>query len=62
MAMETKVIFTMLINQIGKADSLEEAYELVVDAARAADVDGKEILSYEEFRKKVKKFREKASE
>jgi len=51
MAYETKVILTLLSNQIGKAETLEEAYEAVVSAA---NVEGLQLPSYDEFQEKQK--------
>jgi len=47
MAYETKVILALLAQYIGRAETVEEAYECVV---KAANVEGLELPSYEEFR------------
>ena len=52
---ETKVILTLIAQQVGKAKSLKEAYTAVVTAA---SVEGLELPSYEEFRKKAKELEE----
>jgi len=49
MALETKVILRMLVTSIGKAKTVKEAYEIV---AEAANVEGLDVPSFEEFRKK----------
>jgi len=50
MACETKVILTMLAEYIGRAKSIKEAYNFVVKAANA---EGLELPSYDEFQKKL---------
>jgi hypothetical protein len=53
MAYETKVILALLARQVGNAETLEEAYSAIVDAA---NVEGVLLPSYEEFmHAKVKK-------
>ena len=49
MAFETKVILKMLANQIAMAESLEQAYSFVADAA---NVEGLDLPSYDEVKKK----------
>ena len=51
MSYETKVILTLLAQQVGKAKSLKEAYTFIINAA---NVEGFELPDYEEFQKKVK--------
>ncbi|MCL2378942.1 MAG: hypothetical protein FWC77_07435 [Defluviitaleaceae bacterium] len=51
MAYETKVILTMLAEYIGRAKSVEEAYNFVVKAANA---EGLQLPSYAEFQKELK--------
>ena len=51
MAYETKVILTMLSESIGRAKSLREAYDYVVNAA---NVEGVRLPSYDDFQEKVK--------
>jgi len=51
MAYETKVILTLLAEYIGRAETVEEAYECVV---KAANVEGLQLPSYEEFREQMK--------
>jgi len=50
MAYETKVILTMLAEYTGRAKSLKEVYNFV---ARAANVEGIVLPSYEEFQKQL---------
>jgi len=52
MAFETKVILTLLAEYVGRAETVEEAYNVIV---KAANVEGLELPSYEEFIKKMKK-------
>ncbi|MCL2575908.1 MAG: hypothetical protein FWE33_05690 [Defluviitaleaceae bacterium] len=52
MAYETKVILTLLAEYIGRAATVEEAYECVV---KAANVEGLKLPSYAEFQKQIKK-------
>ena len=47
-AYETKVILTLLAQQIGRAKSIKEAYTIVVTAA---NVEGLKLPTYEEFLK-----------
>ena len=49
MAYETKVILKLLANQVARAESLEEAYIFI---AEAANVEGLEVPSYEEAKRK----------
>lgn len=51
MAYETKVILTLLAQQVGKAKTLKEAYTFIVSAA---SVEGLELPNYEDFQEKVK--------
>jgi len=46
MAFETKAIFSLLADSIGRAKSAKEAYNIVV---RAANVEGVNLPSYDEF-------------
>jgi len=57
MAYETKVILTLLAQQIGNAESVQEAYEYVV---RAASVEGVQLPSFEEWKKEVEEIKSKA--
>jgi len=50
MAYETKVILTLLAQQVGKAKSIKEAYNAIV---RAANVEGMQLPSYEDFLKEM---------
>jgi len=52
MAYETKVILTLLAEYVGRAETVEEAYEVIV---RAANVEGLELPNYEDFKKALKK-------
>jgi hypothetical protein len=47
MAYETKVILSLLARQVGNSETLEEAYTAIVDAA---NVEGVQLPSYEEFK------------
>jgi uncharacterized protein (DUF302 family) len=51
MAYETKVILVLLAQQIGKAKSLKEAYNAVMEAA---NVEGVKIPTYDEYKEKLK--------
>jgi len=46
MAYETKAIFSLLADSIAKSKSVKEAYNVV---ARAANVEGVKLPSYEEY-------------
>jgi len=46
MAYETKAIFSLLADSIGRSKSIKEAYNVV---ARAANVEGVKLMSYDEF-------------
>ena len=50
MAYETKVILALLAQQVGKAKSVKEAYNAIV---KAANVEGMQLASYEEFLKEM---------
>jgi len=50
MAYETKVILTLLAQQIGRAKTVKEAYTLVIQAANIEDF---KLPSYEEFLKEL---------
>jgi len=52
MALETKVILKLLTEAIGRASTIEEAYKIV---AGAAEVEGVNVPSYEEFLANVEK-------
>ena len=52
MAYETKVILALLAQQIGRSKSIKEAYTTVI---MAANVEGLELPSYEEFIKQIEK-------
>ena len=54
MAYETKVILMLLSQQVGKAQTLKEAYTAIVDAA---GVEGLHLPSYEEFQESLKELR-----
>jgi len=51
MAYETKVILTLLAEYVGRAETVEEAYTVIV---RAANVEGVKLPSYEEFQEQLK--------
>jgi effector-binding domain-containing protein len=46
MEYETKVILTLLARHIGKSKTIKEAYNAVVEAA---NVEGLQLPSYEQF-------------
>jgi hypothetical protein len=50
MAYETKVILTLLAQQVGKAKNLKEAYTCII---KAANVEGLELPTYEEYKKEI---------
>ena len=50
MAYETKVILTLLAQQIAKAESVREAYAIL---ARAANVEGVRLPAYDELIKEM---------
>ena len=50
MAYETKVILTLLAQQVGKSKTIKEAYNAIV---RAANVEGLSLPTYEEFVKEL---------
>ena len=52
MAYETKVILALLARQIGNSETIEEAYTAIVEAA---NVEGVQLPTYEEFKKAQKK-------
>ena len=56
MAYETKVILKFVANTIGNADTLEEAYEAIVEAA---SIEGLSLPSYAEHKEKQSKKRDK---
>ena len=51
MAYETKAIFSLLANSIGRTKSVREAYNVVV---KAANVEGVRLPTYEEFIEELK--------
>ena len=51
MAYETKVILTMLANDVVKSKSLEEVYNFI---AKAASVEGLNLPTYAEAKKEFK--------
>jgi hypothetical protein len=54
MAYETKVILNLLAQNIGRANSVKEAYNMVVSAA---SVEGMTLPSWEEFQLELEKNR-----
>ena len=50
MAYETKVILALLAQLVGKAKNVKEAYNAIV---KAANVEGMQLASYEEFLKEM---------
>lgn len=55
MAYETKVILKLLADGIGRTQTTKEAYNVVV---RAANVEGLQLPTFEEFQSELKKERE----
>jgi hypothetical protein len=56
MAYETKVILTLLAQQISKCDTIEEAYLAVT---MAANVEGLELPTIDEMKEKMKQAKQK---
>ena len=54
MAYETKVLLSTLAASISRAETIEEAYSVIVDAA---NVEGMQIPSYEEAKAKIEEMR-----
>jgi len=52
MAYETKVILALLADSVGNAKTIEEAYNIIV---QAANIEGVKLPSYEEFKEKKNK-------
>ena len=50
MAYETKVILTLLAQQVAQAQSVREAYALI---ARAANVEGVQLPGYDDLKKEI---------
>ena len=50
MAYETKVILSLLAQQVGKSKTVKEAYTAIV---KAANVEGMDLPSYEDFIKEL---------
>ena len=50
MAYETKVILTLLAQQVAQAESAREAYSYI---ARAANVEGLQLPTYDDLRKEI---------
>jgi len=48
MSYETKVILSLLAQQVGKSKSIKEAYTAIV---KAANVEGVELPSFDDFQK-----------
>ena len=63
MAFETKALLRLLASQVARAESLEEAYLII---AKAANVEGMQVPTYEEERAEIEqlisKHREKSKE
>ena len=57
MAIETKMLIAVLTNSVGKAKSVREAYNILV---MAANVEGMNFPSYEDFQKNLKEEEELA--
>jgi Tfp pilus assembly protein PilF len=55
MAYETKVILTLLAQQVGRAKSLKEAYMIIV---KAANVEGVILPNYEQFLQEIDEMQE----
>ncbi|MCL2575531.1 MAG: hypothetical protein FWE33_03770 [Defluviitaleaceae bacterium] len=54
MVCETKVILALLAKIVGKAETVEEAYQCIV---KAASVEGLTLPSYEEYQEELKQYR-----
>ena len=54
MAYETKVILTLLAQQVGRASSVREVYMMIV---RAANIEGVKLPDYDEFLKELEQFK-----
>ena len=52
MAYETKVILTLLAQLVGKVKTVKEAYTAII---RAANVEGMQLPTYEEFLNELEK-------
>jgi hypothetical protein len=50
MSYETKVILTLLAQQVGRAKTIKEAYMMIV---KAANVEGVTLPSYDQFLQEV---------
>jgi len=59
MAYETKAIFSLLADSIGRAKTVREAYNIIV---KAANIEGVHIMSYEEFMEQLKEMQSEAPE
>ena len=59
MAYETKAIFSLLADGIGRAKTVKEAYNIVV---RAANIEGVQIMSYDEFIEQLKEMQSETTE
>ena len=57
MAIETKMLFSLVLDTVARSTSLEEAYEVI---ATAANVEGINALSYDDAVKKYAAIREKS--
>jgi len=56
MAVETKVILSLLLDGVAKSRTLEEAYNVI---AKAASVEGMNALPYDEAVKEIEQVRQK---
>ena len=56
MAYETKVILSLLAQQVAQAESAREAYALIV---RAANVEGLKLPAFDDMRKELEEEKEK---
>jgi hypothetical protein len=54
MALETKVLLKLIAHAVATAENLDEAYFAVQNAA---NVEGIDLPSYEDYRKEIKKLR-----
>jgi len=59
MAYETKAIFSLLAESIGRAKTVREAYNIVV---KAANIEGVQIVSYDEFIEQLNEMQSEAPE
>jgi len=59
MAIETKMLMSLLSDSVGRANSVREAYNII---AKAANVEGITLPSYDDFRESIKEEERMAKE